>query len=102
MNLNYKVLVTGFILLLVNSMPGYSAKVNVPLTDNGAWSLNTQPSAVYHQDNVYFSWINKAGDLMLSSYNQSTDEVKVTTVASGYGTEDFASPALLVRAMVKL
>ena len=93
-----KIFVIGLILLLTNTFNVLALKVNVPLANDGAWSLNTQPSAVYHEGNVYFSWINKAGDLMLSSYSQSTDEVKVTTVASGYGTEDFASPALLVRA----
>lgn len=93
-----KTIIAGIVLMLVSCLHGYSAKVNVPISNDGAWSLNTQPAAVYHQGSVYFSWINSAGDLMLSSYNQSTDEVKVTTVASGYGTEDFASPALLVRA----
>lgn len=93
-----KTIIAGLILLFVSSIHSYSAKVNVPISIDGAWSLNTQPAAVYHQGSAYFSWINSAGDLMLSSYNQSTDEVKVTTVASGYGTEDFASPALLVRA----
>lgn len=98
MSFSSKKIITALFLLLTVSLTTFAVKVNVPLTDNGAWSLNTQPAAVYAQDNFYFSWINKSGDLMISSYNQTTDVVTVATVATGYGTEDFASPALLVRA----
>lgn len=92
-----KILLIG-LLLLISNLAIFSTKVNIPITNNGAWSLNTQPASVYNNGVVYFSWISKSGDLVISSYNQSTDSVKIATIATGFGTEDFASPSLLIRA----
>lgn len=79
-----------------------ASNVTLPIAQDGAWSLNSQPSSVYHEGVVYMSWITKSGNLMISSYNQITDEVKTSVVASGFGTEDFASPSILVRASGQL
>lgn len=83
--------------LFINSAI-FAEKIIVPITDNGAFTLNTHPSSVYHNGKTFFSWIDSSGSLVISSYDQNTDEVKTAIVASGYSNGDFSSPALLVRA----
>lgn len=71
-------------------------KVTVPLTEDGAWSFNSQPSAVYYNGKTYFAWINSNKALVVASYNHSTGETKEKIVSTGY-SDDFSSPAITVR-----
>ena len=73
-------------------------KVIVPITGNGAFAIRNQPASIYHNGKTFFSWITNSGSLQISSYDHVSDEVKLATVASGYGIDDLASPTLLIRA----
>ncbi|MBA6154638.1 polysaccharide lyase family 8 super-sandwich domain-containing protein [Gelidibacter maritimus] len=84
------------VFLLGNNILSAQEKITVPLTEDGAWSVNSQPSAVYHNGKSYFSWVNSNKSLVAASYNHSTGDYQETVVASSY-RGDFASPALLVR-----
>ena len=84
------------IFLLGSNTLSAQEKITVPLTDDGAWSVNSQPSAVYHNKKSYFSWVNSNKSLVVASYNHSTGDYQETVVATSH-RGDFASPALLVR-----
>ncbi|MFV0541088.1 MAG: polysaccharide lyase family 8 super-sandwich domain-containing protein [Aestuariibaculum sp.] len=75
----------------------FAQKVTVPLTNDGAWSVNSQPSAVYHNGKSYFSWVNKNKALVVASYEHANGVYQEKVVALSF-RGDFASPALLVRA----
>ncbi|MCC8145478.1 MAG: polysaccharide lyase beta-sandwich domain-containing protein, partial [Bacteroidales bacterium] len=82
---------------MIGIEPIFATKATIPFTDDGVWSLNSQPSSVYHNGSTYFAWINKTGDLVIGSYDHQTQDVIKQTVASAYGAEDFCSPAILIR-----
>ncbi|MBD0825396.1 polysaccharide lyase family 8 super-sandwich domain-containing protein [Aestuariibaculum marinum] len=71
-------------------------KVIVPLTEDGAWSVNSQPSAIYYNGSSYFAWVNSNKSLVAASYNHTTGYYQEQVVATSF-RGDFASPALLVR-----
>lgn len=71
-------------------------KTNFALTEDGAWSVNSQPSAVYHNGKTYFTWINAEKSLIVASLDHATKDYTEKVVATGF-RGDFASPALLVR-----
>lgn len=71
-------------------------KIVAPLTEDGAWSMNSQPSAVYHNGTSYFAWVNGNKSLVAAALNHDTGDYQETVVASNF-RGDFAAPALLVR-----
>ena len=94
----FKKIVFASLALIIFSAVCHAQKVIVPITGNGAYTSRNQPSSIYHNGKTFFSWITNSGSLQISSYDHVSDEVKLATVASGYGIDDFSSPALLIRA----
>lgn len=82
--------------LLLGCSTVNAQKVTVPLSNDGAWSVNSQPSAVYYNGKSYFAWVNTDKSLVAASYNHTDGTYDEKIVASNY-LGDFASPALLVR-----
>lgn len=71
-------------------------KSNVPLIADGAWSLNSQPSAVYYNGNTFFAYLNSSKSIVVACYNHEAGTLQEKVVSSGYA-DDFCSPALTVR-----
>lgn len=90
-------LVGSATLLLSSPSQLHAEKITVPFSVDGAWSMNSQPSVVYHNGKSYFAWINSKKNLVAASYNHLTGETKEFVVSTGYN-DDFCSPALSVRA----
>ena len=86
----------GALLLMGGPTTVQAEKVTVPLTEDGAWSFNSQPSAVYYNGKTYFTWISSSKALIVASYDHTTGETKEKVVSTGY-SDDFSSPAITVR-----
>ncbi|MGL5920129.1 MAG: BNR-4 repeat-containing protein, partial [Bacteroidales bacterium] len=67
------------------------------MSEDGAWSNNSEPGAVYYNGKTYFAWLNAKKNLIVSSYDHSSGEIKEQTLSTGYN-DDFSSPAIAIRA----
>ena len=71
----------GALLLMGGPTTVQAEKVTVPLTEDGAWSFNSQPSAVYYNGKTYLTWISSSKALVVASYDHTTGETKEKVVS---------------------
>lgn len=73
---SFSYLLGGALLFSLGASHAYAEKAIAPITADGAWSLNSQPSVVYHNGKTYFAWINAKKNLIAASYDHATGETK--------------------------
>jgi hypothetical protein len=67
-------------------------------TGDGGWSWFGDPRAVHHNGRTYIGTIASDGDVLVGSYNHSTDTMSaMTTLRATMEVDDHDNPSLLVR-----
>jgi hypothetical protein len=75
---------------------GSALAAQAPIGD-GAWSWFGDPRAITHNGRTYVGWVDREGDVKVSSYDHATGE-RVTAVLQGrLNQDDHANPSLHVR-----
>ena len=107
--MNLKILVFFSLILMYNPLgaqPGASVDMEQPgsefpdLTSDGAWCWFADPRSIYYEGEYrknYTGWVNKAGDIMIASYNYKTGKIKRHTLHKALEYDDHANPAFLMR-----
>lgn len=72
----------------------------IDLAPNGAWVWHTDPVTIWHQDRLFFAYVDSEGNrrIMISSYDPETDKIfpiEVSTKTS-YATDSHDHPAFSV------
>ncbi len=75
---------------------GPAGAVEQPVGD-GAWSWFGDPRAVTHDGRTYVGWLDREGDIKVSSYDHGTGERVTAVLQARLNQDDHANPSLQVR-----
>lgn len=70
------------------------------LTIDGAWCWFNDPRAIYYKgikEQTYFTWVDKAGDMMVASYNHVTHVYNQKLLYPKLEEDDHDVPAIFIR-----
>jgi BNR repeat-containing family member/Concanavalin A-like lectin/glucanases superfamily/PKD domain len=81
------------LLALISAGP---ATAQVPVGD-GAWSWFGDPRALTHAGRTYVGWVDREGDVKVSSYHHATGERVTAVLQARLNQDDHANPSLQVR-----
>jgi PKD repeat protein len=73
------------------------AQAAVPPIGEGAWSWFGDPRAVTRDDRTYVGWVDREGDVKVSSYDHTTGERVTAVLQARLQQDDHANPSLHVR-----
>jgi PKD repeat protein len=82
------------LLALALAAPAQAAQ---PLLGDGAWSWFGDPRAVTHDGRTYVGWVDREGDVKVSSYDHATGERVTAVLQARLDQDDHANPSLHVR-----
>jgi BNR repeat-containing family member/PKD domain/Concanavalin A-like lectin/glucanases superfamily len=88
----------GFLgaLVALCTLPAGAAAAERPLGD-GAWSWFGDPRAITHDGMTYVGWVDREGDIKVSSYDHVTGERVTAQLAARLNRDDHANPSIHVR-----
>lgn len=95
------ILVLAIIFVLFIFLNRHEYKINnLRLNEDGAWCWFQDPRAVYYSglfSNTYTGWVDKTGDIIISSYNSNTKLSTSTILHRALQIDDHSAPSILVR-----
>jgi BNR repeat-containing family member/PKD domain/Concanavalin A-like lectin/glucanases superfamily len=88
----------GVVVALVCALAAVApAQAAGPPIGDGAWSWFGDPRAVTHDGRTYVGWVDRQGDVMVSSYDHATGERVTAVLQARLQQDDHANPSLHVR-----
>lgn len=104
-NINYKVLVSFFYIILfseslilkaqTNTAPPYAEDYQV-ITQDGAWCWFSDPRAVYINDKIFGGFVDKEGSIWAFSYDPSSHKRIQHKLFDKLNYDDHANPSILI------
>jgi PKD repeat protein len=85
------------LLVLAAAAGGSSAAAAERPLGDGAWSWFGDPRAVTHDGVTYVGWVDREGDIKVSSYEHATGERVTAQLAARLNRDDHANPSIHVR-----
>jgi hypothetical protein len=89
-----RALLAAILLILTAAGPALAAEH--PIGD-GAWSWFGDPRAVTHDGRTYVGWVDREGDIKVSSYEHATGERITAVLQARLNQDDHANPSIHVR-----
>ena len=86
----------GALVALVALPAAPAVAADAPLGD-GAWSWFGDPRAVTHDNVTYVGWVDREGDIKVSSHDHATGERVTAQLAARLNRDDHANPSIHVR-----
>lgn len=87
--------------IMLNKILGCLSKIINNFTlNNGAWCWFQGPRVIRHKglfDKTYSGWVNKKGDIIISSYDDNTKLTVYNTLHSKLQIDDHSAPSILIR-----
>jgi hypothetical protein len=87
----------GALAALVCALAAAPAHAAGPPIGDGAWSWFGDPRAVTHGGSTYVGWVDREGDVKVSSYDHATGDRVTAVLQARLQQDDHANPSLHVR-----